>query len=226
MADVNKVQQAEEKNVVVERMTGFWNKNSKALIMAFAALIVIGGGYFGYKYLYKAPNEKKASEAMRNAENYFRMDSLKLALNGDNVNPGFVKIASNYSGTDAGNLANYYAGVCYVKLGEFEKGIKYLKSFSTGSQLIQARATALLGDAYAETGKKQEAIDMYTKAGKMFDKDDQNSPEYLFRAGLLSESMGKNKEAIELYKIIKEKYPRSERGFTIDKYLARLGVTE
>jgi hypothetical protein len=35
--------------------------------------------------------------------------------------------------------------------------------------------------------------------------------------------MGKNKEAIEVYDLIKQKYPSSQRGMEIDKYLARLG---
>jgi TolA-binding protein len=57
----------------------------------------------------------------------------------------------------------------------------------------------------------------------MLETDDYNSPEYLFRAGYLSESMNKNDQAIELYKKIKEKYPNSQRAYDIDKYLARLG---
>jgi predicted negative regulator of RcsB-dependent stress response len=226
MADVNQVQQTEERNEVVDRMTGFWDKNNKAIVMAFAALIIVVGGYFGYKYLVKEPNEKKASDAIFRAESYYRADSLNLALNGDNVNPGFVKVASKFSGTKAGNLANFYAGDCYLKLGDYANAIKYLKAFSTSSKQFEARALALLGDAYADSGKKEEAIDEYKKAGTLFEKDDYNSPEYLFRAGLLSETLGKTKEAIELYKTIQTKYPRSERGMSIDKYLARLGVTE
>ena len=52
------------------------------------------------------------------------------------------------------------------------------------------------------------------------------SSEYLFRAALLTEMSGKNDEAIELYQQLKDKYPRTEKGFVVDKYLARLGVTK
>jgi hypothetical protein len=42
-------------------------------------------------------------------------DSLyKLSLNGSEGKFGFIKIADEYSGTDAGNLANYYAGMAYL----------------------------------------------------------------------------------------------------------------
>ena len=43
---------------------------------------------------------------------------------------------------------------------------------------------------------------------------------------ILYESMGKNKEAIAMYQLIKDKYPASPRGFEIDRYLARLGVVK
>ena len=111
-------------------------------------------------------------------------------------------------------------------MGDYKNAIKYLKDFSTSSVQVQARANSLLADAYSESGNKEEAVSLYRKAGTAFEKDDYNSPEYLFRAGALYEVMGKNQDAIEMYKIIKEKYPRSERGFEIDKYLARLGSTE
>ena len=71
--------------------------------------------------------------------------------------------------------------------------------------------------------KKQEAIDQYKKAGTLFDKDDVNSPEYLFRAAMLNQELGKNKDAIELLKMIKDKYPQSQRAFEVDKYLGKLG---
>ena len=43
---------------------------------------------------------------------------------------------------------------------------------------------------------------------------------------MLYELAGKNKEAIEIYEQIKEKFPRTEKGYNIDKYLARLGETK
>ncbi len=213
-------------NDVLNRASGFWVENGKKILIPLGVLVVIIGGYFAYKTFVTEPNEIKASESMFRAQDYFSQDSIRLALNGDNVNPGFLKIIDKYSGTKAANLAHFYAGSCYIKLGDFNKAVKELKEFSTGSKQIQARALSLLGDAYSELGKKEEAAEQYSKAGKMFDKDDYNSPEYLFRAGYLYESMGKNKDAIEMYRIIKEKYSKSERGFEIDKYLARLGVID
>ncbi|MDE3248410.1 MAG: tetratricopeptide repeat protein [Bacteroidota bacterium] len=214
----------EEKDAV-EKVTGFWNQYSKQILIALGAIVVIVGGFFAYQNFVSGPNERKASEAIRFAEDYYRKDSLKLALNGDAINPGFVKVASKYSGTKAGNLANFYAGSCYLGIGDFNNAIKYLEQFSTSEPLVKARAKALLGDAKAELGKKEEAVALYKEAGTTFEKDDFFSPKYLFRAAYLYETMGKNKEALETYKMIKEKYPQF-RDYDIDKLMGRLGATE
>ena len=203
----------------------FWDRYKKPLLIGLGALVLVVVGVVAYRQLVTQPNERKASEAMFRAQEYFTQDSVRLALNGDNLNMGFLKVISKYDGTKAANLAHFYAGYCYLKLGDFNNAVKQLKDFSTDSKQVEARATALLGDAYSEQGKKEDAAGQYSKAGKMFEKDEYNSPEYLFKAGYLYESMGKNKEAIEHYKLIKEKYAKTERGFEIDKYLSRLGET-
>jgi predicted negative regulator of RcsB-dependent stress response len=224
MTDKNKLPVTEEKDTV-EKVTGFWNQYSKQILIGIAAILVAGGGIFGYNYFISGPNEKKAAEAMRYAEEYFRQDSVRLALEGDHFNPGFLKIISKYSGTKAANLANFYAGSCYLTMGDFKNAAKHLEDFSTSEPLVKARAKALLADADAELGKKDEAVKLYKEAGSIFEKDDYYSPQYLFRAAYLYESMGKTKDAIEVYKMIKEKYPQYKE-YDIDKYLGRLGDTE
>jgi TolA-binding protein len=215
----------DEKNPVAE-LHSAWDKYGKQLSIALVAIIVVVGGFFAYRNLVSEPNEKLASEAMFRAEEYYRMDSARLALNGDQVNAGFLKIISKYGSTKAGKLANFYAGSCYLKMGDFNNAVKYLKDFSSPVVQLQERAYGLLGDAYSEQNKKEEAAEQYRKAGTYFEKDELFSPEYLFRSGYLYESMGKTQDAIAVYKIIKDKYPASQRGAEIDKYLARLGVTQ
>ena len=111
------------------------NYGRKAAIGLSLVLILILG-YFGYKQFILDPKEKQASEAMFRAEDYFRADSIRLALNGDAVNAGFVKIISRYSGTRAAKLAAFYAGACYLKLGDFNNAVKYLKDFKTSAVQI------------------------------------------------------------------------------------------
>src|SRR5690349_8199931 len=117
----------EDHEVVVERAKDFWKRNNRIVTIAGLAIILLAGGYLAYKKLYKEPNEAKAAEAIFHAENYYRMDSVKQALNGDGINPGFVKIIDKYGGTKAGNLARFYAGACFMQTGDFAKAEKYLE---------------------------------------------------------------------------------------------------
>jgi predicted negative regulator of RcsB-dependent stress response len=215
----------EEKNPLAE-IENVWERYGKQASYVLLAIIVIAGGYLAYRNFVAEPKEKAATEAMFHAEEYYRMDSTRLALSGDNINAGFLKVISKFSGTKAANLASFYAGSCYLKIGDFNNAVKYLKDFSTSDKLVQERAYGLLADALSEQNQKEAAADQYKKAGTYFEKEELLSPEYLFRSGYLYESMGKTQDAIAMYKLIKDKYPTSQRGADIDKYLARLGVLQ
>jgi tetratricopeptide (TPR) repeat protein len=211
----------------------FWTRYSKPLTIGLTVVILAVAGYFIYRSMVVVPKERKAEEAIFKAEEYYRMDSLDKALNGDGVNQGFLRVISRYSGTDAANRARLMAGSIYLSKGDYKNAIKHLEEFSTDAKQIQARAIGLQGDAYAEMGastnnnsNKEKAAGLYKKAASTFEQDEDFSAEYLFRAGSLYETMGKTQDAIAAYKSIKERYPRSTRGIEIDKHLARLGEVE
>jgi hypothetical protein len=225
MAEVKPVHQQTESDLVVERARDFWGRYGRTILIACAAIIVIGGGYIAYKYLVKEPMELKAADASFKAEEYFAQDSIKQALNGDGQYPGFEKIASQYSGTKAGELASFYAGALNLKAGDNQKAVKYLKDFSTDAKQIQARADKLLGDAYANLGKNSDALSAYKKAAHEFEDDANSSSEYLFTAAYFADRvLNDKKEATELFKELKKKYPNTQFGFDADKYLAQQGV--
>jgi tetratricopeptide (TPR) repeat protein len=226
MSDIKHREHLEREISPVDKWKHFQDNYGRKAVMGLLVVLIVVLGYFGYKQFILDPKEKQASESMFRAEDYFRMDSIRLALNGDAINAGFVKIYSRFKGTKAADLAAFYAGSCYLKLGDFNNAVKYLKDFNTTAVQVQAKAYGLLGDAYSELNRKEEAVEQYKKAGTYFEKDEIISPEYLFRAGYLYESMGKTKDAIAMYQTIKDKYPGSPRGFDIDRYLARLGVVK
>lgn len=199
-------------------------KIQKPLVGAIVAALVIGGGWFAYQEYVAKPKEEKAAEALFKAEQYFAMDSSRLVLNGDGQYKGVLNVISNFSGTKAANLAHYYAGISYLKMGEFENAVKYLKDFSTSAKQVQLLATGCLGDAYAELNKKEEAIAAYKKAASTFVEDEANASEYLFRAALLLETTGKTEDALSLYKELKTKFPKTDKGFQADKYIYRLSI--
>ncbi len=226
MADTKQHSQDKDHNQrVVEKALNFWDKYSRQLMLGSAAIILFAGSYFGYKNFINEPNEIKASDAIFKAEDFYRKDSINLALNGDGVNPGFLKVIDKYGSTKSGNLARFYAGNCYLKLGDNANAIKYLTGFSTDAKQIQARAYKLIGDANADLGKNADALKYYKKAASHFIEDDVNASEYLFMAAYFAQKvMNDNKEATALFKTLKEKFPRTEKGFEADKYLAQLGV--
>ncbi len=222
MANV-KTQEATGDDVIL-KAKGFWSKNQKPISIVLIAIIVIFGGWFVYNTYIVAPKEDEAQKTMFKAEEYFRQDSLKLALNGDQFNRGFIYVINNYGSTKAGNLAKYYAGLCYLRTGDFNKAVNYLKDFSTDAKQIQMMDYGALGDAYSELNKNDDAVNYYKKAAEEFTDDATMSSEYLFRAALKLETMGKNSEALDLYKELKEKYPNTQRGYSADKYIYRLSI--
>ena len=222
----------EEKNEILDKAVGFWAKYSKLIIYIGAAFILLTGGFISYKYLVLIPKEEKSADAIFPAEHLFdkmtqtgfNKDTINLVLNGGNGIPtGVVKIAANYSGTDAGNRANFIAGACYLHNKEFEKAIKYLSAFSTTATQIQTVAYSMLGDAYAELNKNEEAFANYKKATDVNKKDEFMTSEALYKAASFAEAIGKSKEAIELFKENLAAYPKTTRLSDIEKHLARLG---
>ena len=213
-----------EINETFAKVQGFWARFQKPFLMVVAVIVIGGVGWYGYNEYILKPKEEKAAEALFKAQQYFGIDSSNLVLNGDGQSRGVLYIINNFSGTKSANLAHYYAGVSYLKLGDFNNAVKHLKDFSTDARQIQLIAYGCLGDAYSELNKKAEAIASYKKAAVAFENDESNSSEYLYRAALLEESTGKTKEALELFKELKDKFPKTEKGFQADKYIYRLSI--
>ena len=144
---------AHENEEIIAKAQDFWTRYQKQITVVLAVIVLAVGGWYAYKNFIVKPNTEKAVDSMYKAEEYYRMDSLQKALNGDGINWGFVKVIKEYGGTDAGNLAHLYAGDCYLRTGDFNNAVKQLKEYSTSDKQYQARAYKLLGDAYSELGK-------------------------------------------------------------------------
>jgi predicted negative regulator of RcsB-dependent stress response len=225
MAEVRDARPRTESEAVVERAKDFWGRFGKTISIALGAVILLVGGFLIYKNFVQAPKERKAADAIFKAEEYFAQDSLDKALNGDGQFPGLEKVISQYGGTAVGERAKFIAGSIYVKKGNFDKAISYLKDVDTEAAQVQARAYKLLGDAYAEKGNSKEALNYYKKAGRHFEEDEIFSSEALFMAAYLADKVLNDKQgAIELYKEVKTKYGQTQWGSDADKYLAQNGV--
>ena len=213
----------------LNKQEAFFLKYKKAIVVAVVAVIVIIAGSIAYNTFYAGPREDKAATAIAKAQELFAAQQYELALKGDKSFEGFLQVASNYSGTDAANLANLYAGLCYANLDKWQDAVKYLDQFSSQDDaFISPSAMAALGNAYAHTKQIDKAVSCLKKAADMANseaKDGVNisvAPTCLMQAARLLESQNKNDKALSIYKEIKTKYVKSYYNSEIDKYIERL----
>lgn len=229
MTTKSKASEEKDPEVAIENVLGktesFLMQNGRSLLIGLAVVVVVVGGFFGYKYLVAVPREAKASTMMYVAEQHFAVDSFQLALNGDGSSDGFLQVIKQYGSTSVGNLAKHYAGVCYLHLGDYAQALQYLKQYSSvkgiPGVILNAQNLGLQGDALAEQGNYKEAADMYQKAVKAGD-NELTSPVYLKKMGLIYEKLGENAKAIEAYKTISTDYAASLEARDIQKYIGRL----
>ncbi|MGL4363777.1 MAG: tetratricopeptide repeat protein [Bacteroidales bacterium] len=178
---------------------------------------------FGYKNWYLAPLEEEAQAQLFSAVQYFEQDSLNIALNGDGTNLGLIEVIEQYGITQTANLAQYYAGLCYLHLGQYEEAVEYLKKYSPKDKLAKAIAYGNLGDAYSELKMYRKAVSSYKKAVSA-DDSHLTAPRFLQKAGLVLEAESNYKEALKLYEKIKQNYPTTPEGRDADKYITRAQV--
>ncbi|MFT5639958.1 MAG: tetratricopeptide (TPR) repeat protein [Cyclobacteriaceae bacterium] len=212
----------ENPDALASKAEDFFNdKKNQSLVFGIGgvlALIIVA--FLGYRY-YIGNQNNEAQQEMFQAVFYFEADSLGEALNGDGNNYGFLEIIDTYGGTDAANLANYYAGTSFLQLGDFENASKYLSQFSSNDYLIQARAYALTGDAYSELDDYVAAEAAYKKAAD-YKPNAEFTPIYLIKLAVNYEAQGKYKPAADAYGKIVSEYKNSSFFQDAQKHKARL----
>ncbi len=221
-------------NETLNKSEAFFDKYKKTIIIAIIALFAIIACVFLYQAYVSGPREDKASTALGRGQEYFMAEQFDKALNGDGAGyTGFLKIISDYGSTDAGNLANLYAGLCYANLEKWNEAVKYLDAYSPSNDaMISPAAIAALGNAYAHVNQLDKAISALEEAADKADKQGKDginnslSPTFRLQAAMLLESQGKKDEALKKYEDIKKKYTTSPlvQSQEIDKYIQRLSM--
>ena len=204
----------------ISRTEEFVNKNRRSLGIIFGAILLAVFGYLVYQKWYVAGKEKEASEAMFGAEEFFRNDSLNLAINGKGETVGFQDIIDGYGVSPSANLAHFYLGFSQLRTGKYEEAIETLKGYDGDDDITSSLALGGIGDAYMELNNADEAIDYYKKAANE-DANNFTSPIFLMKLGQALEAKGDYKGAMEAYKQIKDNYPTTTEGQAVDKYIAR-----
>jgi tetratricopeptide (TPR) repeat protein len=205
------------------RTEDFVAKNQKVIIGLVAAAALATLSYLAYQRFIAAPAQEEAANEMFVAQQNFQKatdgvssDSLyKLSLNGSEGKFGFLKIADEYSGTDAGNLANYYAGIAYLNTGKYTEAIDYLSKFKSDDIMLSALAKGAIGDAYAQKNQPKEALENYINAAGT-NKNDFTTPRFLLKAGKVALALGNKADALKYFTDIKDNYDASPEAASVD----------
>lgn len=197
--------------------------NSKTLSTAVFVIVAAIALFLGYGKFYSEPLNNEAHAEMFMAEKYFETDSFNLALNGDGQYLGLIDISEDYGNTEAGNLAHYYAGICFLNLNDNESAIDYLSEYKGSDELLSSIALGSIGDAYMNLGDTDKAISHYEKAATN-SANKFTAPIYHKRAALAHENIGNFTEALTHYKAIKKNYGNTQEGADIDKYITKVSL--
>ena len=224
---MEKKKQGQDLGVGVEsaltRTERFIEENQKSIIKVVTVFLALVAIFLALKRFYLMPRDNEARSQMFVAEQYFETDSFNLALYGDGNYSGFIEIIEDYGLTKAANLSQYYAGICYLRLGEYEDALNYLKKFRSRDKMVAPVAEGAKGDAYVELGEMDKGVSYYLKAaGKS--KNNFTTPVYMMKAAQVYEHLQEYSKAIDLYNQIKSEFPDYARNNNIDKYIARLQV--
>lgn len=209
----------------------FVSKYQNAIVGVIVVVILVVLGFLGYNKFIIQPQQDEASNELNQSQIYFdsalastnstERDSLfNVAINGAQGKFGFVDIAQEYSSTKAGDLANYYAGISYLNIGEYQKAIEYLEKFSADDEIIATFAVGAIGDAFLQLEQEEDALDYFVKAAKRKD-NNYTTPKYLFKAALTAIQLEKADDAVEYLETIEDKYPDSEEAKILAPYLGK-----
>lgn len=197
------------------------NQNYIVGFIAVAAVLVLG--YLGYNKYVAEPQEKEAMNEMYTAKKYFEdaangisSDSLyTMALNGGEGKYGMLDIVNEYGGTPAANLANYYAGMAYLNLKDYQNAIEHLSDFSSDDKMLGPIAKGGIGDAFVQLEQLPEALEYYEKAFKA-SINDYTTPMYLLKAARVAIDLDQNQKALDYLNRIKTEFDSSTEVDQVD----------
>ena len=220
MSTNNKFQEPEV-NVeeALSKTEKFFETYKNHIVYGSIAIVAVVAAVMLFHHFVTVPAQQEAMAQTFTAEQYFRAGEFEKALNGDGNALGFNQIISEY-GSKSGEAVYFYAGVCNLQLGNFAEAIKNLKSYKSDDTIMNARALACIGDAYAAQNDLASALSNYKSAAAA--SDNILAANYLLKAGIVCEEMGKPAEALAFYQQIKDKYPASPEGYEINKYISRI----
>lgn len=217
-----KSEQLQENENFVTKVLSFFNKYQNIIYGVIIGILVIVLAIMAFNRFYvQKKNAEAAAQIVQPIQWLTKGDtaSLKMALEGDGENDGFLDIASNYKITRTANTANYYAGLTYLRLGQKEEALEYLTKFKKKEDVLWYACQATIGDLYDEQGDESKAISYYEKAVK--GKDPFFTPIALFKLGQMYERQGDWNKALAAYETIEKDFYTEYNRMSVAQYAER-----
>ena len=201
------------------RLWEFVAENRTLVYGILAGVVVLALGLVAYVFM-QAQRGEEAQRLLGGIIAVYEQGDYQAALDGIETGPGLLEIADEYDGTDAGNLAHYYAADALFRLGRYDEALDHFNDYDKAENLVGASALAGEAAIYEQRGDYERAGDLYRRAAGLFE-NDITSPEYLLQAGQAYEEAGAYDEALEAYEAIVEDFPESTLVSGIEFYTAR-----
>lgn len=202
------------------RAIDFYEDNRNLVYGVIAAIVVIALLAIGLAWNSARKNDE-ALERMATAVQRYEAGEYQAALDGDISFMGLLDIADEYGGTDAGNLATFYAADALFRVGDMERSLEYFRDYDKEADYLGASAFAGEAAIHELRDEFSRAGDLYMRAANVFESEI-TSPDYLMKAARAYERGGEMDDAVNAYEQIKEDYPDSQAASGVDFHLARL----
>jgi tetratricopeptide (TPR) repeat protein len=204
------------------KAASYFNENKNTIIAVLVSAVVLIGAIVGFNY-YSETQEQEAQNLLATAENYYAQGDYDKALNGDTfeLTYGFIAIANDYSSTEAGNLAIYYAAVSSFKLGNLEEAIEYISRYEAPDGILGVGALTFEAKLYDANESTEKAAQTFEKAAN-WDENTSTTPYNLYKAAEAYLELENMDKVQSLTQRIIDEYPTSPELTEAQKLQGRI----
>lgn len=206
------------------KTVSFYKSNRTTVLSAIGVVLLILAASIGF-YFYNTSQEERAQNLLAIAEVSYSQGDYIVALNGDEytLSYGLVQIANEFPGTNAANIANYYAAVSYFKLGDHENALAYIEEFEPAEGIMGVGAVSFHAAMLKVNGMAEAAAKKYEQAAH-WDENSSTTPYNLYKAAEIYYELGQIEKASTLAEQIIEEYPDSPEFAKSQRLQGRIAV--
>ena len=191
------------------------NKKLKMTTYIVGGILLLSILFFAYRQFIWKPANDDSKNSYWIGLNYAGIDSTNLAME------EFETAVNQYDGKIGGEVSQFLLGRQLMEQGEFEDALNELSSVNLKDTYLSSLVVKLQADCYSELKDYEKAANLYLEAAEI-NPNENTTPEILFSAGQCAEEINNFEKALECYQKIKDEYPSSTKGMSIEKYIARV----